>query len=141
MSIEWNKEIARQYKEDVWNGGNLDLLYKIYGVHSPVEDNTSLETRVKGIQYFHHIAPGLKFTILKQVAEGDMVMLYWQCDLTYSVVPEPPPTTLMPPFGKPVTWKGVDIMRIVDGKIVEIEFVNPWTGMLVEYGVIPTPKA
>ena len=140
MSVEENKAIARKYCYEVWNQGNVDLLDEFYILEQPPAEDYRKKLK-QNILWWRSVAPGLKFTILDMIAEGDRVVTYFQSDVTYSVVSDPPPTHLMPPFGKPVSWKVVNIMHIVDGKIVGIEYAgNYWMAMLVESGVIPMPK-
>jgi len=70
------------------------------------------------------------------MAEGDKVMVHLKCDLTYTVPVDPPPS-FFPPLGQPVTWRNMNVFRIVDGKIVSQQHVGGWKDMLVEIGVIP----
>jgi predicted ester cyclase len=140
MSVEENKAVARKYCHEVWNSGNVDLLDEFYILDQPPADDYRQKLK-QNILWWHSVAPGLKFTILDMIAEGDRVVIYFQADVTYSVLPDPQSTYPMPPFGKPVSWKVVNIMRIVDGKIVAIEYAgNYWMAMLVDEGVIPLPK-
>ena len=43
----------------------------------------------------------------------------------------------MPPTGKQVTFSGINILRLADGKIVEHWSVSDMLGMLQQLGVIP----
>lgn len=140
MSTEENKAIARRFFEEVWNLGRVEQLDSFYAPDGSVPGMDSLQDSKNNILWFHKAAPGLKFTILNLLAEGDIVMAYWQVNVTYQTPTEPLPDEFFIPLGKPVSWKGVDIFRIVDGKIVSQQNANPWHSMLVEIGVIPLEK-
>lgn len=140
MSTEENKAIAHRFFEEAWNQGRIEQLDQYYAPDGSVSDMTPLQELKSTILWFHKAAPGLKFTILNILAEGETVMVHWQVDVTYTIPTDPLPEEPFMPLGKPVSWKGVDIMRIVDGKIVSAHYANPWYGMLVEVGAIPLEK-
>jgi predicted ester cyclase len=140
MSTDQNKAIARRFFEEAWNQGRAEVLDEIYAPDGSVPDMDSIESEKNIVTFFHKHAPGVKFTILHLLAEGDIVMVHWQVDVTYSVRAEPPPDEPFLPLGKPASWQGVDTMRIVSGKIVAVQYANPWYGMLVNMGVIPLEK-
>jgi len=140
MTTKENKAIARRFLEEAWNQGQVEQLDEYYAPDGSAPDMTPLQDLKSLILWWHKAAPGLKFTILNILAEGETVMVHWQVDVTYTVPTEPLPDEPFIPLGKPVSWKGVDIYRIVDGKIVSEQNANPWYGMLVEVGAIPLKK-
>ena len=135
MSTEENKAIVRRHFEEVWNKGRVELLDAYYALDVPAGDPNSLDEHRKRILWWHKAAPGFYFTILDLLGEGDKVTVYWKVNVTHSIVPDPPPKNPMPPLGKPVEWRGMEIWRFADGKFVSKEVVNLWPGMLVEAGV------
>ncbi len=137
MSIEENKAIARRSFEEAWNQGRVDLLDEYYAPDGSTPDMPSLQDFKDLIHWWHKAAPGFKFTILNVLAEEETAMVHWQVDVTYSHPMNPPPDEPFIPLNKPVSWKGVDIFRIVDRKIVAAQFANPWHTMLIEAGAIP----
>ncbi len=138
--LEKNKAVARRVHEEAWNQGKIDLMEEYIALDGSESDMKSLDTVKANITFFHKIAPGFKFTILDLLAEGDTVMTHWQVDITYSVPADPPMDEFFPPLGKPVSWKGVDTYRIVDGKIVSVQYANPYYDTMVKIGVIPLEK-
>jgi predicted ester cyclase len=45
----------------------------------------------------------------------------------------------IPPTGKPVTWTGITIYRLADGKIVEEKGKEDSLGLMQQLGAIPAP--
>ena len=135
MSIEQNKALAREHFEQVWNNGRVELLDEYYGVDVPPSDWNHIEEHKKRLLWWRQVAPGFRFSILDTVAEGDKVVVHWEVDITYSVVPDPPPTTPMMPFGTPVKFRGMEIFHFADGKLLKRDVVNEWMRMMVDSGV------
>ena len=135
MSTENNKAIAVRHIKEVQEQGHVELLDSYFAI-VPIEDN------LKGIRefflYCQKVFPGLTIKILDIMAEGDTVMVHIQFDLTCTVPTEQSSffDRPFPPLGTPVSWRDVNIYRIVDGKIVSHQFVSGYDNMLVETGVI-----
>ena len=142
MSIEGNKAIVHKYYIDVFNQGHVELIGEWYAPEGSVPLAEARQQFKDFTLWWQRAAPGWKLTILDMVAEGEKVAVYLQADMTYSFVPDPPPSTPMPPLGKPVSWKLMNIVRVVDGKFVSMEVANEWMEMLVKEGVytVAQPK-
>ena len=140
MSTEENKAIARRLLDEAWNLGRVEQLDEYYAPDGTISDMTLLKELKDNIVWWHKAAPGFKFTILNILAEGETVMVHWQVDLTYTIPTEPLPDEPFVPLGKPVCWRGVDILRIENGKIVSKLYTNLWYEMLVKLGAIPLEK-
>ena len=76
--------------------------------------------------------PDLVVTVEDQIAEGDRVVTRWTARGTHGGE-----FLGIPPTGKEFTFKGVDIVRIVDGKIVEGWDVPDLFGLMRQLGLIP----
>ncbi len=135
MSVEENRAIARKHYEELWNNGRVELLDENYTEGLSPEDYNSIEQHKKRLLWWRQVAPGFAFTILDTVAEGNKVMIWWEVSVTYSHVPDPPPTTPMMPVGKPVKWRGMEIFHFEDGKVIKRDAVTEWASMLVDNGV------
>jgi predicted ester cyclase len=140
MSVEQNKAIARKHFEEVWNKGRVELLDEYYGADLPPSDHNHIEAMKKRRLWWHQVAPGLVFTILDTVAEGDKVVVFWEVEATYSVVPDPPPDTPMMPLGKPVKFRGMEFFHFANGKVIHLDGVNEWMRMMVDSGVYTLAK-
>ena len=140
MSTEENKAIARMHFEEAHTKGRVELFDDYYALDVPASQWDSKENYAKLILWWHKVAPGMSITVVDMVAEGDKVFVYHKSSMTYSVVPDPPPNFPMPPFGKPVEFRGVELMRFANGKLVAVEFVIEWMRMMVDAGVYVLAK-
>lgn len=71
-------------------------------------------------------------TIDQMLAEGDRVMVQW----TFRGVHQGDLDGL-PPTGKQVTWSGINIFRLADGKIAEVWDISDRLWMWQQLGVLP----
>ncbi|MEM7446241.1 MAG: ester cyclase [Pseudomonadota bacterium] len=122
MSLEANKTLARRSIE-MWAGDNNDKPEEVfsadYANHQESDVRGGVRTRDlqswKDVVAQHHVGfPDLAVTVDMQVAEGDKVATRWEFSGTHQ-------GTIMgvEATGNRVTWTGVQIDRIENGKIVE----------------------
>src|SRR5690349_19628612 len=123
MSLEGNKAIARRHVEEVWNQGNVELIDQIYATESSSVERDRPQNLKDRVRWWHMVCPGIRWTTLNMVAEGDTVMIHWRVNVEYTVVLDPPPATPFLPYGKPVSFEGVDVLHIEGGKIVSMEHI------------------
>lgn len=137
MSTVENKGIMRRYFEEGWNGGNLAVLDEIvaadYVNHNPFVPG--LPAGPEGLKPilagFRAAFPDLHFDIVGQVAEGDKVVTRWMMRGTHQGEFMGIPAT-----GRMVAAGGVQIERIVDGRIVEHWRQSDDLGLLQQLGVV-----
>jgi predicted ester cyclase len=119
MSIEKNKQIIRRYLEEIVNTGNTD---KIESFISPdyveVYEGKRYPLGIKGarehIQGVRQTYPDLKITIERQIAEGEWVVTSIVAHGTHRGV-----WLGIKPTGKALNFTGVNIDRVINGRIVE----------------------
>ena len=137
MSLEESKEIARRLYE-LLNAGAVEAIGQLvsddYEEHNPLPGQGSGREGV--LTRFAMIAGALapRFTIEDVVAEGDRIVVRWTNAGTH--VGE---FAGIPPTGKPFTISGIDIYRIVDGKLCEHWDVVDQLSMLGQLGLLPQP--
>ena len=116
--MEVNKEIARNFYQDLWftnnTGKYIDYVASEYVVHDIFERKGLTEPAIeqKNIADMFWENGELRGKIDYQIAEGDLVATRWQASLE--------PSTL---FGKVLGMEKlaiINVFRIKDGKIVEI---------------------
>ena len=136
-SEEKNKDFIRNYTEDFWNKANIFAFEKYYSadfiMHFPDGDQNG--EQYKGLcQAYFSAFPDLHITTDLLVAEGDKVTKVWTANCTHK-------GELMgiKPTGKQIVVKGIEVFRIVDGKITEIWSSMDNLGMLQQLVVIPPP--
>jgi steroid delta-isomerase-like uncharacterized protein len=137
---EQNKTLVRRAREEVGNRGNFALVDELGApdivVHSPTPGQ---EIRgAEGLKQFYIMLraafPDIHFTIEDQIAEGDRVVTRWIAQATHTGEFQG-----LAPTGKLVKLAGIDVDRIVDGKVVECwPFTND-LDLLQQLGVDPTP--
>jgi len=114
-----NKSIVRQFIEQIINTGNVE---NIAGVISPdyveVFNNLSYPVGIEGaiehVKGVRKTYPDLKLTIDLQIAEGDWVATCYTMTGTHQGE-----WMGIAPTGKKIEVTGVNIDKVVDGKIVE----------------------
>ena len=120
MSPEDNKTIVRRSFEELFNRQNVavvdELMSGDFIHHGP-------GTRVlRGSDFLDQIRsriiflafPDLHFTIEDMIAEGEKVVTRWTIRGTHRGE-----FMRLPPTGHQVTWSGINITRVVGGKMVE----------------------
>ncbi len=139
MRAEENKALIRDFWDELWNKGNLDIVDKVYAPDYVGHDHFSpqpitLQGRKEMVAMNRKAFPDIRTTVDDQIAEGDFVVSRWSARGTHK-------GDLMgiPPSGKAVTLRGITTIRFVGGKIAE-QWEN-WDslGMLQQLGVVPTP--
>jgi predicted ester cyclase len=141
MSLEKNKTIIQGLYE-AFNKHNLDLLDSF--VAPDFVDHTlqlqGLDSFKKSEAMFIKSFPDYSETIEDIIAEGDRVWVHFKVTGThrgewdfFGIA--------FPPTGKKITYTGVGIWRIVNGKVVERKSVRDLLDFLKQLGVIePTEK-
>src|SRR5687767_6217483 len=117
---EQNKTLVRRAVEEVWNGRDYSKLNELVTSDIVIHASTSAGEihGPEGIQQFysalHAAFPDIHFMIEDQIAEGDRVVTRWSAKATHRSAFQGIPAT-----GKQVRVAGIDIDRIVNGKVIE----------------------
>jgi predicted ester cyclase len=127
MSIEENKAIVLRHEKEVLEQGHVELIESYYAPDGSVPGMDTPQQWRERVLWHHKTCPGFTITILDMMAEGEKVMLH---------TVDPPPS-FFPPLGVPVSWRNMNVFRIVNGMLVAQQNVHGWKDMLVEVGVIP----
>jgi steroid delta-isomerase-like uncharacterized protein len=139
---EQNKAVLRRAIEEIWNQGNYAAMDEIvasdFHVHgsTPQADTHGREPAAQFFMMLRQAFPDLQFTVEDMVAEGDLVVTRWVARGTHKGEFQG-----IPPTGKQVTFHGIDVDRIADGKVAEC-----WPGidqlsLLQQLGAIPLASA
>ncbi len=138
MSQE-NKALIRRAIEEVYNQGNLatidELVASDFVMHAPSGDIPGPAGAKQFVTMLREAFPDLHLTIEDQVADGDRVVTRWTSEGTHLGEFQG-----IPPTGKHGTMTGIDIDRVVDGKVVECWVNEDDLGLLQQLGVIPAPE-
>jgi steroid delta-isomerase-like uncharacterized protein len=134
-----NKTAARRFNEDVWGRGDEAALEEL--LDPDVVDHDALpgqtpdrEGHKQILAAFRSAFPDLNVTTEDLVAEGGKVVTRWTARGTHQ-------GDLMgiAPTGKEVTIKGIDVLRIAEGRIVERWAQFNDLEVMQQLGAVPEP--
>lgn len=124
MSTEENKDVVRRAVEAL-NKRDLGTFDQLIG--GPEEWKRRLANLLMAF-------PDVQLIQEDLIAEGAQVVERWTIRGTHQGHFQS-----IPPTGKHVTYTGIDIFRIVDGKLVLVGQSVDRLGMMQQLGVIPAP--
>ena len=108
MSAQSNKDVVLRYFDERWNQNNLAVCDELL---APGVDSEAAKGYVRALR---ESFGSIKVTFPDIVAEDDRVALHWRAEAVHiGELLEVPAT------GKLVTYAGIALLRLVDGKIVE----------------------
>lgn len=136
MSLKKNRELIREYFEQMYNRGNLDFAEHAWAPHGMLHDPVlpdlpaGPEGSRRHARWARDAAPDLHFEIEDMLAESDLVAVRYKFTGT-----QQGPILGIAPTGNFATMTGLSLFRIADGRIQE-----SWThwdvlGMLRNLGV------
>ena len=119
-SLAQNKKIVRGYIEEIINGDHWDAWDKYFqteiGFNGKRVGRLDMQRRVAS---FKAAYPDMKLTIEEQIAEGDRVVTRVTCRGTHLGIDEG-----VAPSGRRVSYAGIAIDRIKDGKVIEMRYLG-----------------
>jgi steroid delta-isomerase-like uncharacterized protein len=134
-----NEALAQRFHMDIFQAGNLavadEILAPDFAMHSPGAPS-ELTYGPEGIKRFatamRTAFPDLQTTHEDTIAQGDKVVIRWTLSGTHTG-----PWLGIPPTGRSFGVSGIDIFRILDGKLAELWQEADTLGFLQQLGVIP----
>jgi predicted ester cyclase len=119
MSTGVNKELVRRYYEEIVSEVRIDDLPSFISsdyveVYRGQRHASGLEGAKRHILGVHETYRGLRIVVERQIAEGDWVVSQITARGTHVG-----PWMGMKPTGKVVEFTGVNVDKVVDGRIVE----------------------
>jgi steroid delta-isomerase-like uncharacterized protein len=137
ITSENGKALARRFTEDLWDKGDFavadEILASDFVDHDPVSgQRPGLAGYREMVGAFRAAFPDLRVKNEDVITEEDKVVARWTAHGTQS-------GRLMdiPPTGKQVTLKGIDVFRVKGGKIVERWGEFDALGLFNQLGAIP----
>jgi steroid delta-isomerase-like uncharacterized protein len=137
MSTETNKAIVRREMEQVWNKHRLDLVEEFFTEDAVVHaasfpSRSGLEAVREDLATMLNAYPDIQVNIEDEIAEGDKVVVRWTMRATHQGE-----LFGIPPTGKQITNAGINIYRLVNGKIAGEWFWPDNLNSFQQMGVIP----
>jgi steroid delta-isomerase-like uncharacterized protein len=132
-----NKRLVRRIFDEVINQGDMAALDEIFGPDyvdhaAPPGLPPGRDGLKVNVGMFRTAFPDLHFTVEEMIAEGELVVTRRALTGTHR-----DELFGIPPTGKQVRISGIDISRVVDGRVVEHWGNEDDLGMLQQLGVIP----
>ncbi len=139
MSEAENKTIARRFNEEVWGRGDEaaleELLAPDFVDHGALPGQTpDREGHRQTLATFRSAFPDLNVTTEDIIAEGDKVVSRWRARGTHQGE-----LIGIAPTGNEVTFTGIDVLRIAEGKVVERWAEGNDLEVMQQIGAIPEP--
>lgn len=137
VSTEENEQLVYRYFNEILNKGKLDVIdeiidqnfsLKIPTLHQPFRGHEGIKQFVTGLR---SAFPNIKFTVERQIAEGDKVASRFTSISTHMGEFQG-----IPPTGNRVEDQGVDIFRVTDNKIAAIWVNENALGVMQQLGAI-----
>jgi len=144
MSIDRNKQLVRRYFEDAPDHPDAcdEIFAPRFRFHTlqhasvtPQVIESTPEAEKEAYQWIKSVWGGWQVTIDEMIAESDRVMVRWTSRGTHQGE-----YYGLPPTYKTVTFAGINIFRIAEGKIVEIWDISDRLWMWQQLGVLPELK-
>jgi predicted ester cyclase len=131
-----NKTIIRRFIDEVENTGDVSKIHEFISkdyveIHDGKRYKISIQGAIDHVLGVRKVYPDLKLTVEHQISEGEWVVTIYSVTGTFEKE-----WFGMKPTGKPITYTGVNVDRVRDGKIIEhggaANLLNP----LLDAGVI-----
>ncbi len=135
-----NKTIVRRYIEEIENTGDVSNIHEFISEdYVEVYEGERYPIGIKGaidhILGIRRVYPDLKLTIDNQISEGEWVVTVYSVAGTFM-----DEWFEMKPTGKQITFTGVNVDRIRDGRIIEHGGAANLLEPLLKAGVIEKKK-
>jgi steroid delta-isomerase-like uncharacterized protein len=114
-----NESVVRRFFEELWNEGDLACADDVLApghVHHIGDDRLDGPEGVKdAVRSLRTAFSDLYFTLEDVVSDGDRVVVRWTATGTHEAE-----FGGVPASGRSVRWTGIDLVRLEDGRIVEL---------------------
>ena len=133
-----NEAVVRRLIEEGWNRGNLavvdDCLASSFTQEGPLETVRGPEGEKAQITKYRSAFPDCHLEIDELMSAGDRVVLRFSYSGTHRGELEG-----IPPTGRSVHGKGIDVMEVRDGRIVASHSQWDALGLMQQLGVVTLP--
>jgi steroid delta-isomerase-like uncharacterized protein len=113
------KAVVRRFIDEVWNNRNPtaaeEVMAEDFVWRTPTLGTQSGRAQALAVLAEMRTAfPDMEMGVAEMIGEGDTVVTHWRTTATHGG-----PYRGVAPTGEPVTWSGLVLNRVVDGRIVE----------------------
>ncbi len=140
MVMQENKEIAKRFFAETWIKENLEIVDELtspdFKAHYPIfPEPLDREGFKSFVEAVHTGFPDLQLIMTDTIAAADKVVICWIAKGTHKGQIS---LLNLPPTGRTVSYTGIEIFRLREGKIVEGRAEEDTLGLLQQLGVLPT---
>lgn len=136
MSTAENQVIAHRILDEVFSRGNLSTMRELFSsditIHDPDKELRGLEQVEQGITRLRTAFPDLYYAVEDMIAEGDKVVVRFTGRGTHQGE-----FRGVSPTGKAMTYTGIVILRLVEGRLVDYWAVSDALGIFQQLGAYP----
>ena len=141
MPTAESRELARRFTEECWDRSDVAVLDELMA--PDVVDHDPVPGQGPGREGYKQMAASFfdafsDFRVRNQdvIADGDKAVLRWTARGRHTA-----PLMGMPATGREVTLRGIDVLRVANGRIVERWGEFDLYGMLQQLGALPAGTA
>jgi predicted ester cyclase len=134
---EDHEAVVKQYFEEVWSQGKLEIAHQIiapsYQFHSPtmrIVGPTGPDLVTGQVEMRREAFPDLELKIADLLVQGDRVAVRWKAGGTHDG-----PLGDAKPTGKKISYEGMSFFRVAGGRIYEEWIMTSFTSVLRQLGV------
>lgn len=134
-----NTEIVRRIYDELINQENKALIAELFAEDAIVHDPFSGVTQ--GAAAFAQLLAGFDMAFPHHRVEVQQIVVEgeWVSVLHTHIAVHNGPFLGVPATGRAVRVEGLEMMRIVDGKVVELWLHDDHVGLLMQLGILPMP--
>ena len=145
MTPEERKEFVRRAYDDVFNTGNLAAVEEYFGPDfvnyaGPLDWPRGPEGIRHTVTMLRAAFPDLRFTIEQVIVEDETIAARWTARGTHQGALRGPMGN-MPATGRPVTFQGITMGRVADGKAGASWVISDQLGLLRQISANRTAQA
>ncbi len=135
LAVTEHKVLVQAAFDDVLNGHDVSTVASLFAEnfvqHDAATPNVALGRKGMAFLtgYYRSAFPDLKYTVEDVIAEGDRVVTRWTASGTQAGA-----FRFSAPTGNQVTWSGVTIWQVRDGKILTAWIDQDTAGLLAQLG-------
>jgi steroid delta-isomerase-like uncharacterized protein len=122
--------------QTIWNERRLEYIEQVFAdthaLGDPTVDGQGVGPKAyrRQVERFVTGLPDLKFTVDDTISEGDKMVVAWTITGTHKGE-----FLGVPPTNRKVTFSGITINQIADGKILETTVIWDGLGLLKQFGI------
>jgi predicted ester cyclase len=130
------RELVRALVRDVWNGQDLSFADRVFPPAWPTAPG--LPPGPEGVKAWvreeRETFPDVRYQVEEVICEGELAVVRWTATGTQRGAFGP-----IPPTGRTVSWTGIHIFRVRDGRFIEYWVEADSLGRLRQLGVELVP--